>query len=963
MRGAGAKVLRFFLWCYGIYLAISLLVILPALNIAAPWAVREFLGRELRHDLILFNPFTLTVEARGAAIHEEDGHNPLAIRKAAVSLSTASIWREGIVLDDLRIVDLDLHVLRYADGGFHFDDLLEGTEEPEPESGPLPGISIERLFFGAHTLRFTDRTRPGPYSEAYSDFSVETRDITTLPNRSGDGELTVRGADGGVLRWRGELAIADGYSRGHLALDQLDLTHLWLYESERLAFIAESIALDMALDYDVNWSSALRFAVTDGSVRLHDVSLVPKDTVDLPHTSVELSELQLSAISVDSQSQRVDVGDVSIRGAHGDGFATAERSSLVDMFTIAARESDAEEESERSADESREGLTEESESSEDGEPWQIVVATVSLDESSIDWRSDNLAPETMRMAPMQFSATDVSWPALSPSGFDVALSINDQTHASADGSLNLGSGSGDINYSLATLPLPWFNPVLSRFVQADVGGGDLSVSGSVNLKEFAPQNIRADSSLTGFAMQIFGAEDSALAFQELAVTGTSVDMANSAVSIDDIMLQSLRGTLRILEDGSMNVATAMINESDAEGDSGTESAQGAENAAVSEDQPAEPWAVRVGHVGIRDGRVDFSDASLPLPFQTLIGDIEADIEGLDSSAEQPMTAVLNGAVDGYAPVVIEASGKPLATPRDAQLTLRFRGMDIATMSPYSGTYAGYTIDSGTLSIDLVYDFQGTTLAGDNRIVISQMELGEPIESERAMQLPLQLGIALLTDAEGVIDLAVPISGDVDDPQFSLAGVIGSAIANVIIKAATAPFRLLAGLVNSEEDLENIAFDAGSAELTESSRSALGTLAEALQKRPKLQLRIIGSSEPGADRKALQAEAFELTLLEAGLTAEAIAAQSGAYRGEIDSRYAALGLAEPEDGAVPDLAAKVATLQSRIELPPGTLQDLGTNRATEAKRELVTVGGVDAARIAVSYDRSLLITSAKMSLDG
>ena len=373
--------------------------------------------------------------------------------------------------------------------------------------------------------------------------------------------------------------------------------------------------------------------------------------------------------------------------------------------------------------------------------------------------------------------------------------------------------------------------------------------------------------------------------------------------------------------------------------------------------------MQIGHIGIRDGRLDFSDASLPLPFQTLIGDIEADINDLDTRSETPLVATLNGAVDGYAPVVIEARGTPLADPRDASLTLSFRGMDIATMSPYSGTYAGYTIDSGTLSVDLRYGVQGSELDGDNRIVISQMELGEPIESERAMQLPLQLGIALLTDARGVIDLEVPISGDVSDPKFSLGGIIGRAIANVIIKAATAPFRLLAGLVNSEQDLENIVFAPGVSTLSDAGQDALEALAEALTQRPKLQLRVIGSIDPVGDRRALQAAALEQQLLASGLGAEAIAARDSSFQQAIDARYELLGIPAPEDGGEVALEDKLQTLQSRIELPPGTLQDLGTERATAAKRELVTSGGIDASRIAVAYDRSLLMSGVKMSLDG
>lgn len=955
MIGFTSKALKVLLWIYGIYAVIGLLLVMPALNIAAPWAVEQYLGRELRHDIIVFNPFTMTVEIRGASLHEADGHVPLAVAKAGGSASVASLWRAGVVLDSVRIEELELHVLRYADGSFHFAGLLT-TDESASDGGELPGITIDEFFFSANTLRFTDRTKEDIYSAAYSDFSVQTRNISTLPEHSGDGELTLRGADGGVVSWKGEFAIAEGYSVGRLSIDDLDLTHIWRYESERLAFVTDSANLDIDINYDVNWNDELRYAISDGNVRVRKLVLVPKDPVDLPHTSATVADLSIGGINVDSIDASVSVDDVNIRGVLMTGFATEERSSLVDMFTIEGLDNN---------EEVADGTV----AAEDGntaKAWQLSLARLSLDDSAAEWRSDNLAPEAMRMSPLRFNATDVSWPATGDSNFELALSVNDQTHIETGATLNIGSGTGDVHYQLTTWPLAWLNPVLSRFVRADILDGLLSVSGAVSLDEFMPEDVGADVNLNNFAMQIHGAEDSALKFEELTVTGASADIAASRLSIDDIGLQGLRGALHILEDGSFNISTAMVEQAAGEEAADDNGANGdSPDDVVPQDDSAAttPWGIRVAHVGVRDGQLDFSDASLPLPFQTLIGDIEADINDLDSTAEQPMVATLNGSVDGYAPVVIEASGRPLADPRDAKLELRFRGMDIATMSPYSGTYAGYTIDSGTLSVDLVYGFQGSQLDGDNRIVISQMELGEPIESERAMQIPLQLGLALLTDAAGVIDLAVPISGDVNDPQFSFSGVIFGAIANVIIKAATAPFRLLAGLVDSEQDLENVQFAPGSDELGADGQSALTALAAALEQRPKLLLRIIGSTDPTADRHALQTRALNTELIASGLAEASISAQDGAFVSAVDARYGALQLPAPEDGSAVSLEQKLDALRSRIELPPGTLQDLGTSRATAAKRELVTAGGVDAARIAVAYDKSLLVSGAKMSLDG
>jgi hypothetical protein len=964
------RLLRILGWTYISYLAISLLIVLPAINIAAPWAVREFLGRELRHEIIIFNPFTLTVELRGVSLHERDGHEPVAVKKALASLAVSSLWRPGIVLDRIRVEELMIHVLRYADGSFHFDDLLatDAKESTADDSGALPGISIDSLYLGARELRFTDRTHPDTYTAAYRDFAVETQGISTLPERRGDGDLRLLGADGGEIRWTGEVAIAEGRSSGEVSVSHLGLTHVWRYLSEELPFVTESALIDLQLRYDVSWVDQLSFAVNDGSFRLHNLMVTPDDPQRLPNTSIVIGDLALDDIDVESGTQRVSLAAVNLRGAALRGFSEGTRVSLLEMLVdgsasngvVSAAGDEVPAPGDAEAD------------AGGGDTWQIEVASVTVDDSVVEWRSEELAPERIAVTPIAFQARELSWPARDSSPFDLALTVNDDMQITVDGVLHLGDGDGSLRYNLDRLPLPWGNPVLQRYVRADVTGGLLSIDGEVSLTSFAPATILANLDIAGFASQIHGAEESAASFDNFTVTGARVDMDTSAVDIDDVLLRSPRGALHILKDGSFNANSALVDSGD---DSGTDSAgggqeplaqvpgEGASETAAEDAGSSADWAVRVTHIGVRSGQLDFSDDSLPLPFRTLIGDIEADITDVDSRSEQPLTATLNGSVDGYAPVVIEARGRPLAEPRDASLTLQFRGMDIATMSPYSGTYAGYTIDSGTLSVDLRYGVQGSELDGDNRIVISQMELGEPIDSDLAMQLPLKLGIALLTDASGVIDLDVPISGDVDDPQFAIGRVIGGAIANVIVKAATAPFQLLAGLVNSEEDLENIAFAAGTAELGDGGRSALGSLAEALGQRPKLQLRVVGSADPAADRRALQAQALEQALLAAGITSEQIAARSEVYVAAIDTRYAALGLPAPEDGSEVALEAKLDTLVSRVELPSGALQDLGITRATAAKRELVTGGGIDAGRIAVSYDSGLLMSGIKMSLDG
>jgi hypothetical protein len=160
------------------------------------------------------------------------------------------------------------------------------------------------------------------------------------------------------------------------------------------------------------------------------------------------------------------------------------------------------------------------------------------------------------------------------------------------------------------------------------------------------------------------------------------------------------------------------------------------------------------------------------------------------------------------------------------------------MTPYSARFAGYRIASGKLDADLAYVIQQRQLKGDNKIIVDQLTLGEKVESPDAVNLPLELGIALLKDADGKIDLGLPVSGSLDDPQFSIGGIIWKAVVTVVKKIVTAPFRALGALLGvGAEELEGISFDPGSAVLLPPEKAKLERVATALDKRPQLKIGI------------------------------------------------------------------------------------------------------------------------------
>ena len=121
------------------------------------------------------------------------------------------------------------------------------------------------------------------------------------------------------------------------------------------------------------------------------------------------------------------------------------------------------------------------------------------------------------------------------------------------------------------------------------------------------------------------------------------------------------------------------------------------------------------------------------------------------------------------------------------------------------------------------------LEGKNRVVIDQLTLGKKSNSEQVLSLPLGLAIALLEDRNGVIDLGLDVSGDIDSPDFSSAPL--SQCYWQYYKAVL-PFRYLRTGC-SDDELDNVEF--GFEAFAQCGRSKkLNTLAKAL-KRPGLGL--------------------------------------------------------------------------------------------------------------------------------
>ena len=207
-----------------------------------------------------------------------------------------------------------------------------------------------------------------------------------------------------------------------------------------------------------------------------------------------------------------------------------------------------------------------------------------------------------------------------------------------------------------------------------------------------------------------------------------------------------------------------------------------------------PLAIHMGGIQLQDGSANFADFSLTPDFATAIQQLNGSIGTIDSVQQKPASIDIKGKVDRYAPVTIKGSLNPFDPLAKLDIAVDFKRVELTTITPYSGKFAGYRIKKGRLNLDLHYRIEKGQLNAENKVVLEQLQLGEQVDSPDAVDLPIRLAIALLKDTDGKIDIELPISGDLNNPQFSVAPIIWQTLKNLVLRAVQAPFNFIAGLV-------------------------------------------------------------------------------------------------------------------------------------------------------------------------
>ncbi len=507
-------------------------------------------------------------------------------------------------------------------------------------------------------------------------------------------------------------------------------------------------------------------------------------------------------------------------------------------------------------------------------PWQAQLAQLRVGPLAIDLR-DAATGIATQLQDVTLQAAGAGTDLRRPVRFEAGLQVREGGRLALRGSTVPGEGTLEAQLQLRGLALPLAQPLLAQHLRLKLSRGAAHADGRLQARWSGPRPVVRYSGRAEVADLRLDEADGDLFARWRSVSADRLTAGTDGVDIPELRVVGAEASLIIEPDRSFNAARLLVRapapapRAAASAPATAAAAATAGATPVAAPPAADPFPVRIQRVRLQDARLDFEDLSLRPPFGARIEGLSGVVTGLASRIDARSQLELDGRVGEFGLARIRGALNPFALRDSTDLSVLFRNVDMVPATPYSMKFAGYRIAEGRISLDLRYRVRAGKLDGDNRIVLERLTLGERVDSPDALKLPLELALAILKDSDGRIELGLPVSGDLDDPQFSYGAIVWKAVVNVLTRAVTAPFRALGSLFGGGGDtLEAVDFDPGSDRLLPPEREKLVQVAQVLAKKPQLRLSVLGAWHDGLDAAALRQRAVRSEVVRrAGLKLE------------------------------------------------------------------------------------------------
>ncbi|MBM5458232.1 DUF748 domain-containing protein [Pseudomonas sp. P66] len=798
---------------------------------------------------IELNPFSLELTLWGLQIGEP-GKEQVGFERLYANLQLDSVWTGALHLAGVELDKPHTELLFAKDGTLNLTQLFKlPPSEPkadEPASDPFP-LRIGSIKLHEGYLHFQDLRPSEPIEFLYDSMNLELKNLSTLPDDSSDMTLVAIGPAGGRIDWSGTLSLVPIASEGTLKVTDGKMKAFWPYVRDAVPLVLEEGVVSLDTHYKLNLSKETELLLDNTSVSIAPFAIKAPDGRPL----ARLARLDVSETSIDLAKQVVTIG--KIRSERLETWAALEVDGQLDWQKLFASQPAKPTAKDKAEPAAAEPDSQEKIPAEPAKPWQVLLKDVQLRNYKVHLADrSQKEPVALDVGPLNLDLQNFDSLNQSPFNLKLDTGVGKQGKLQAAGEVNLSPVSAKLKVNTQDIDLRIAQAYISPFIRLELRSGMLGSDLNVDLKSTEPLAFNIDGKAQVNQLHTLDTIKNRdfVKWQQLNLDGLSYRHGDT-LSIGKVSLKQPYARFMINEDRTTNVDDLLI----------PQPATAQSNAPAKSQAPAssdKPLGIRIGAIDINDGSANFADFSLTPNFATAIQQLNGQIGTIDNRQPKPAKVDIKGKVDRYAPVTIKGALNPFDPMASLDIATSFKRVELTTLTPYSGKFAGFRIRKGRLNIDLHYIITQGKLKAENKVVVEQLQLGEKVDSPDAVDLPIRLAVALLKDTDGKISIELPVTGDLNDPQFSVMPIVWQTLRNLVLRAAQAPFKFIGGLISGgdAQDLGNVAFAAGSSDLAPDAQSALDKLAAALKERPALRLEIEGTSAQSSDGPLIAQQRLE-----------------------------------------------------------------------------------------------------------
>jgi len=826
-------------------------------------------------------------------------------------------------------------------------------------------FSVESIRLSGGKVRFVDSSRKPAFQTSLGDIRVEVDRLGNEMGKKAEALASFSTEAGETFELKGNLSLSPLASEGTAAIGKVVLRKYAPYYAGAVRFDVNGGTLGVRSGY--------RYAQAEGGTQIRLTALAATlSDLRLRQREEKQDFLKIPGIVVKDADVNVDGKEIAVgEVGTGNGTVTVRRRADGELNVARLMPEKAAEPGKTPA-KAPPGKSAGNAPAE--KPWSITLKKAVVDRYAA--RFEDLTtdpPVEIALDRLQLRAGDVTTERNRKGTFSFSTVYNRTGRVSLGGGFSVEPPSLHAKVAAKALPIGPMQPYYTGKVKIVLTGGSVSVDGNVSID--APKDRPARAQFRGEAfVNDFSSLDKArsedfLKFASVHVGGIDVGYNPTKVSIEEISLTDFYSRIIVNPDGTLNVQGIVGNEEGARDNAAKTGTAEAKVPPAPADTAAQspPVPVRIGTVTLQGGAVNFSDRYIKPNYSASLVEIGGRVTGLSSEESILADVDLRGKLENSAPLEIGGKINPLAKDLFLDLKVDFRDMDLSPLSPYSGRFAGYAIEKGKLSLSLKYHIEKRKLDSENKVFLDQFTFGEAVDSPDATKLPVRLAVALLKDRSGEIHLDLPVTGQIDDPKFSVWRIVWKIIGNLLVKAATSPFALLGAIFGGGEELAYLEFEPGLSAIPAAEAGKIGNLGKILFDRPALKIEIEGHVDLERDKEGLRQLTFRRKLAarkledlaKTGQPAPALdnvrieAAEypkylARAYKGEkFPKPRNFLGMAK--DLPVPEMEKLMLT---HIQVTNDDLRQLAVGRASHVRDSLVAGGKVESGRIFLVEPKSL-----------